>query len=80
MGRCERAGVTWKEIFNRAVVEMQLEGLDDVQTAAGIITQCRISFPRSSGYAPNHSGCLDLLESDFKTSWIATQQRQAREP
>ena len=52
-GRCERAGATWKEIFNRTVVDMQLEGLDDIQTAAGIITQCRNSFPRTSGFAPN---------------------------
>ena len=52
-GRCERAGATWKEIFNRAVKEMQLDGFDDVLMATGVITQCRNSFPRSSGYAPN---------------------------
>ena len=32
--RCERAGATWKEIFNRAVKEMQLNGFDDARVAS----------------------------------------------
>eukprot|EP00435_Cladocopium_sp_Y103_P014041 s2039_g3.t1 len=32
---------------------MQLRGLDDMILATTIITQCRNSFPRSNGYAPN---------------------------
>ncbi|CAE7745994.1 RE1 [Symbiodinium sp. KB8] len=42
----------WKEIFVKTVHEMQLTGLLDVQTATGVVTQCRNSFPRTSGYAP----------------------------
>ena len=32
--------------------ESQINGLDDVVTAVGIITQTRNSFPRTSGYSP----------------------------
>ena len=55
-GRVEKAGGLWKEVFKKAVHEMQLVGLDDVILATTIVTQCRNSFPRSSGYAPNQWG------------------------
>ena len=52
-GRVEKAGGLWKEVFQKAVHEMQLVGLDDVILATTIVTQCRNSFPRTSGYALN---------------------------
>ena len=55
-GRVEKAGGLWKEVFKKAVHEMQLVGLDDVILVTTIVTQCRNSFPRSSGYAPNQWG------------------------
>ena len=32
---------------------MQLKGLEDMVLASSIVSQCRISFPRSNGYSPN---------------------------
>ena len=52
-GKVEKAGHLWKDIFCKTVHEMQLQGLDDVVLATSIVTQCRNSFPRSNGYAPN---------------------------
>ena len=52
-GRVERAGGLWKEIFAKVTLEMNVQGLQDVITAASIVTQCRNSFPWASGYSPN---------------------------
>ncbi|CAE7616057.1 RE2, partial [Symbiodinium sp. CCMP2592] len=52
-GRVEKAGGLWKEVFKRAVHDMQLEGIDNMVLASSVVTQCRNSFPRSSGYSPN---------------------------
>eukprot|EP00435_Cladocopium_sp_Y103_P037754 s1878_g10.t1 len=51
-GKCEKAGDLWKQVLHRSVQDMQLQGLDDMMTATSIITQCRNSFPRPTGYSP----------------------------
>ena len=51
-GKAEKAGHLWKELWKKVVQESQINGLDDVLIATGIITQTRNSFPRSNGYSP----------------------------
>ncbi|CAJ1448790.1 unnamed protein product, partial [Effrenium voratum] len=52
-GKVEKAGGLWKNIFAKTVSEMQITGLQDIQTATSIVTQVRNDFPRENGYSPN---------------------------
>ena len=53
MGKVEKAGGLWKEVFEKTVLDMQLQGIQDVILATSIVTQTRNSFARSSSYSPN---------------------------
>ncbi|CAJ1436956.1 unnamed protein product [Effrenium voratum] len=52
-GKVEKAGGLWKNIFAKTVSEMQITGLQGIQTATSIVTQVRNDFPRENGYSPN---------------------------
>ena len=38
IGKCERHGGLWKEIWRRTVMENQVKGLDDVEETTSIVT------------------------------------------
>ena len=77
-GRVERAGGLWKEIFAKTVLEMEVNGLDDVQTAAAVVTQVRNSRPRTSGYSPVQ-WVLGIPELRVPGSLLADPERERLE-
>ncbi|CAE7548475.1 RE2, partial [Symbiodinium necroappetens] len=78
MGKAEKAGGLWKEIFDKVVIDMQLSGIDDVVLASTIVTQVRNSFPRTSGYAPN-SWVLGKPEIRLPGSLLIDQEAERLE-
>ena len=44
MGKVEKAGGLWKEVFEKTVLDMQLQGIQDVILATSVVTQNKKLF------------------------------------
>ncbi|CAK0887813.1 unnamed protein product [Prorocentrum cordatum] len=53
IGKCERRGGIWKEIWRRTVADSQVTGLDDVEETASIVTQVKNELGRRGGFSPS---------------------------
>ncbi|CAK0810251.1 unnamed protein product, partial [Prorocentrum cordatum] len=53
IGKCERHGGIWKEIWRRTVADSQVTGLDDVEETASIVTQVKNELGRRGGFSPS---------------------------
>ncbi|CAE7352234.1 RE2 [Symbiodinium sp. CCMP2456] len=78
LGRAEKGGGLWKEVFQKVVHDQQVAGLEDVVTATAIVTQTRNAFPRTSGYAPN-SWVLGQPEVRLPGSLLLDNERERLE-
>eukprot|EP00974_Lingulodinium_polyedra_P015600 1510910-Lingulodinium_polyedra.AAC.1 len=53
IGKAEKHGGVWKELWRRTVVECDVKGLEDVSSTTAIVTQTKNEVGKHNGYAPN---------------------------
>ena len=53
MGKCERHGAIWKDIFAKVCHDTQIQGNRDVETVSVIINQTKNDLYRQAGYSPS---------------------------
>ncbi len=54
LGRAERSGGVWEEVYRRIVVDCQIQGLDDIRTVSTIVTQVKSESILHDGHAPSN--------------------------
>ena len=54
MGRIERMGGIWKEVFHRVVQDAQITKVKDLRTVCGVINQVRNETVLYEGFAPSN--------------------------